>query len=117
MDWTAKLLEPKLIQIRQDKKAVGTNDKVSYNLRCQKPLVDFDVTAVSRPEINVPLPYAGDYVVTRRIRNMTTGFTKTSATFANKDNAETIEFVGVEAPTGEQVKPKKTSRKRKETSQ
>ena len=52
--------------------------------------------------------------MTRRIRNMTTGFTKTSATFVNKDIAPTIEIVGLEDPTGEPVEPKKKApRKRK----
>ena len=69
MDWTAKLLDPKLIRITQDRTAAGNNDQVHYNLRCQKPLVDFDVTAVGPLTLDVDLPYAGEYTVTRRIRD------------------------------------------------
>jgi len=114
MDWTAKLLEPKLIQIVQDTSAVQSNETVSYNLRCQNPLVDFTVTTVSKKEIDVPLPYSGEYIVTRRIRNMVTGFTKTSATFVNKDIAPIIPIVDEEDSNSEPVvKTKKASRKRK----
>ena len=114
MKWNAKLQEPQLIRITQDRTAAGVNDKVSYNFRCQKPLVDFDVNDVGRLTIDVKLPYAGDYTVTRRIQNGTTRFTKTSATFVNKDIAPIIEIVGVEDPDGEPVAPKKkTPRKKK----
>jgi hypothetical protein len=116
MDWTAKLLEPTVIEIRQDKDACGPNERATYNIHCDNPLINFDVDNGVKV-FTVPLQYAGDYVVTRRIRNLKTGLVETSATFVNKDNTDTIEIIGHENSEGEQVVPKKVPRKKKVTSE
>jgi hypothetical protein len=116
MDWKATLLEPQLIQITPNLGASDTNNQVSYNLRCGEPIVDFNVTDVGRPTINVNLPYPGEYTVTRQIRHMETGFTQTSATVANKNEVPDIEIPDPDPEDVDETPVKaKSSRKSKKT--